>query len=58
MAQRDFVIPDDVKSLALAVLRHRVILVPDAEFEGITADECVREILAAATVPRSVAAPG
>lgn len=55
MALREFVIPDDVKALAPAVLRHRIILVPDAEFEGITADECVRDILAAATVPKSAA---
>jgi MoxR-like ATPase len=55
MRGREFVIPDDVKALAPAVLRHRLILVPDAEFEGITADECVREILAEATVPKSAA---
>ncbi|MCX4243953.1 AAA family ATPase [Paraliomyxa miuraensis] len=55
MRGRDFVIPDDVKSLAPAVLRHRIILVPDAEFEGITADECIREILAEAPVPKSAA---
>jgi MoxR-like ATPase len=58
MNQRDFVIPDDVKALAPAVLRHRIVLAPDAEFEGITADECVREILAAAVVPKSAASPG
>jgi MoxR-like ATPase len=55
MRGRDFVIPDDVKALAPAVLRHRLVLVPDAEFEGITADECVREILAEAIVPKSAA---
>ncbi|MCH9683001.1 MAG: MoxR family ATPase [Deltaproteobacteria bacterium] len=55
MRGRDFVIPDDVKSLAPAVVRHRIILVPDAEFEGITPDECIREILADAVVPKSAA---
>jgi MoxR-like ATPase len=55
MRGRDFVIPDDVKALAPAVLRHRIVLVADAEFEGITADECVREILADAIVPKSAA---
>src|SRR5262249_37654056 len=38
---RDFVIPDDVKSLAPGVLRHRVVLHPDAEIEGTTPDDCV-----------------
>ncbi len=55
MRGRDFVTPDDVKALCPAVLRHRIILVPDAEFEGITADECIREILAEAIVPKSAA---
>ena len=52
---RDFVIPDDVKALAPAVLRHRIILAPDAEFEGLSADECIREVLDEATVPKSAA---
>ena len=55
MKGRDFVVPDDIKTLAGSVLRHRIILVPDAEFEGITADECVREILDDAPVPKSAA---
>jgi len=55
MRGRGFVVPDDIKTLAPAVLRHRVILVPDAEFEGITADACIREILTEATVPKSAA---
>ncbi|MEZ4429586.1 MAG: MoxR family ATPase, partial [Nannocystaceae bacterium] len=55
MQRRGFVTPDDIKALAPAVLRHRVILVPDAEFEGITPGECVREILAEAKVPKSAA---
>jgi len=52
---RDFVIPDDIKALAPAVLRHRIILAPDAEFEGLSADECIREVLDEATVPKSAA---
>ena len=55
MRGRDFVVPDDVKALAPAVLRHRIILVPDAEFEGITADDCIKEILEEATVPGTAA---
>jgi MoxR-like ATPase len=53
---RDFVIPDDVKSLAPAALRHRVGLQPDAEIEGVTADEVVSEILREVRVPGTVAA--
>src|SRR5262249_51790471 len=36
---RDFVIPDDVKSFAAPVLRHRIILHPDAEIEGLRTDD-------------------
>ncbi len=53
MFGRDFVIPDDVKMLAPAILRHRIVLHPDAEFEGITPDDCVRSILAEAPVPKT-----
>jgi MoxR-like ATPase len=53
---REFAIPDDVKSLAPAVLRHRVVLHPDAELEGVSPDDCVEEILREATVPKTAAA--
>ena len=52
---RDFVVPDDVKALAGPVLRHRVILHPDAEIEGISTDDCIEEILREAKVPRTAA---
>ncbi|MCA9638516.1 MAG: MoxR family ATPase, partial [Myxococcales bacterium] len=55
MRGRDFVIPDDVKALAPAVLRHRIILAADAEFEGQSPDLCVKEVLDEAKVPRSAA---
>jgi MoxR-like ATPase len=51
MAGRDYVNPDDVRRLAACVLRHRVILNPDAEIEGLTADEVVNEVLASVEVP-------
>jgi MoxR-like ATPase len=51
MAGRDYVNPDDVRRLAPWTLRHRVILNPDAEIEGLTADEVVAQILAAVDVP-------
>ena len=49
---RDFVIPDDVKQLALPVLRHRVILSPGAEIEGLATDRVLREILDQTPAPR------
>jgi len=49
---RDFVTPDDVKSLTLPVLRHRVILKAESEIEGITADDALKDILDSIEVPR------
>ena len=49
---RDFVTPDDVKALAAPVLRHRVILKPEAEIEGLDADGVVARVLARVEVPR------
>ena len=51
---RDFVVPDDVKSLAPAVLRHRVGLNPDAEIEGVTTDDCVSDVLRETPVPKGL----
>ena len=52
MEQRDYLIPDDVKSAAPAVLRHRIILKPEADIEGLTADQIISQILATVEVPR------
>lgn len=52
---RDFVVPDDVKSHAHAVLRHRLILQPDAELEGTSPDMCVDAILREVPVPKTAA---
>ena len=49
---RDYVIPDDVHYLALPVLRHRILLKPEAEIEGITADQVIESILAQVKAPR------
>jgi MoxR-like ATPase len=49
---RDFVIPDDIKTLAIPVLRHRVVLSPLAEIEGQGADRILREILDRTAAPR------
>lgn len=49
---RDFVIPDDVKYLALPILRHRIILKPEAELEGITPDQALQNLLNDVLIPR------
>jgi MoxR-like ATPase len=52
LSGRDFVTPDDVKTLALPVLRHRVMLTPEAEVEGMTADERISALLQTLPAPR------
>ena len=52
LAGRSFVTPDEVKTMALPALRHRVVLHPEVEVEGRTGDDCVRELLAGIEVPR------
>src|SRR5262249_27637068 len=49
---REFATPDDVKKAAVPVLRHRILLRPDAELEGLTHDQVVRKILDQVKVPR------
>ncbi len=49
---RDFVIPDDIKELAMPVLRHRVLLKPEAEIEGYGVEQVLQRILDAQVVPR------
>jgi MoxR-like ATPase len=52
MQGRAFVVPDDVKFLVRPVYRHRVILKPEAEIEGLTADTAMTRVLARVEVPR------
>ena len=52
MDGRAFATPDDVKDVVFAVMPHRLIVAPDAEIEGITASDVLREILATVPVPR------
>ncbi|MCF6329663.1 MAG: MoxR family ATPase [Henriciella sp.] len=49
---RDYVLPDDVKTLALPALRHRVILSPAADIEGRTTDETLLDIIEQTAAPR------
>jgi len=52
MNGRDFVTPDDIKRVAPAVLRHRIILTPEREMEGFTADKVVQQIMETIEIPR------
>ena len=51
MAGRDFVLPDDIKALAVPALRHRVVLAPGAEIEGLTTEQVVRQIVEQVSAP-------
>jgi MoxR-like ATPase len=52
MRGRDFVTPDDIKFVATPVLKHRVMLTPEKEMEGITTKEVIRQIIEKIEVPR------
>lgn len=52
MDGRDYLIPDDVKAAAPPVLRHRILLKPEADLEGLTSDHAVRQVIAAVEVPK------
>lgn len=52
LSGRAFVTPDDVKSLALPCLRHRVALQPEAQMDGVRVDDVLGSILASVPVPR------
>lgn len=49
---RDFVTPDDIKKIVPSVLRHRIMLTPEREMEGITADKVVQQIMETIEIPR------
>jgi MoxR-like ATPase len=48
----DFVIPDDIKGCALAVLRHRVRLAPELDIEGLSVDQVLKQLLDQVPAPR------
>lgn len=49
---RDFLIPDDIKTAAPPVFRHRLVLKPEADLEGITADQVVRDVIHSVEIPK------
>jgi MoxR-like ATPase len=52
MQGRGYVIPDDIKEMAVPILRHRMTLKPEAEMEGMTTDQAIGNILSQVKVPR------
>ena len=52
MDSREYLIPDDIKAAAPAVLRHRIVLKPEADLEGFTADQVIADVLRAVEVPK------
>jgi MoxR-like ATPase len=52
MSGRDFVTPDDIKTMAVPVLEHRLILRPEFEIEGLSVSEVIQQILQQIAVPR------
>ena len=52
MNGRDFIIPDDVRDLAHPILRHRIILRPEAEIDGVKPNEVIENIMSQVKVPR------
>ena len=52
MDGRDFVVPDDVKDAAAPVMRHRIVVKPEADLEGITSDQVVEDVIRTIEVPQ------
>ncbi len=51
LQSRDYVLPDDVKALAGAILAHRIIVKPEQRIKGVTAMSCIEEALRSCSVP-------
>ncbi len=52
MQGRDFVTPEDIREVLIPVLRHRIILAPDKEMEGVTEPDVIKQIIHSMDVPR------
>lgn len=52
MMGRDFVTPEDILEIAIPVLRHRILLTPEKEMEGVTEEDVIRQILQSIDIPR------
>ncbi|HEY4151490.1 MAG TPA: magnesium chelatase, partial [Chitinophagaceae bacterium] len=52
MRGRDFVTPEDILFVTPAVLRHRIVLTPEREMEGLTPDDVIQQVVTTLEVPR------
>jgi MoxR-like ATPase len=52
MDGRDYLIPDDIKQAALPVFRHRVVVKPEADLEGVTPDQVIQDVVRAVELPK------
>ncbi|TAI48269.1 AAA family ATPase [Flagellimonas allohymeniacidonis] len=52
MKGRDFITPDDIKTVAAPILSHRIMLTPEREMEGLTSDQVVNQIVESIEIPR------
>lgn len=52
IAGRDFVTPEDIKNAAIPVLKHRVIVTPEREMEGLTSHQIIEQIIESVEIPR------
>lgn len=50
--KRDYVIPDDIKTVAYPILRHRLLLTPEKEMEGLTTEIIIKQIIEGVEIPR------
>jgi MoxR-like ATPase len=53
MDGREYLLPDDVKAACPAILRHRIVLKPEAELEGFTADQAIEQVLPSVEIPKT-----
>jgi MoxR-like ATPase len=52
MDGRNYLIPDDIKQAVLPVFRHRVVVKPEADLEGVTADQVIQDVVRAVELPK------
>ena len=52
MDGRNYLLPDDVKAAALPVLRHRILLKPEADLEGLTTDQVIKQVIQSVEIPK------
>lgn len=53
MKGRDFVLPDDIKQVSLPVMRHRIVLAPESEIDGLTPDQVLKQLIQTVDAPRT-----